>query len=59
MSEHSHEPDTAETSAEPCCAKCESTLIGSTRRSWQGVEGLLIFCTACGAIITWAPVPKK
>lgn len=46
--------------ASPCCPKCEN----ATSISWQtktlnGIEGMLIYCSSCGAIITWVPKPKK
>ena len=39
--------------AKPCCAKCGSENIGTAKKFITGEEGYYVYCTDCGAIITW------
>ena len=45
--------------AEPCCAKCGSLELTSRKTSFQSLWGVLVYCGACGAVVTWAPKPGK
>jgi hypothetical protein len=44
--------------AKACCPKC-----GSTDITWEtktfSVEGVLVYCASCGAIVSWAPKPER
>lgn len=44
--------------AAPNCVKCGSNNITYQDRLFGGIYGVLVYCAACGAIISWAPKPK-
>ncbi len=44
--------------ASPCCSKCGSTNITWQTKTFNGIEGMLIYCSDCGAVIGWVPKPK-
>jgi formate dehydrogenase maturation protein FdhE len=46
-----------QTMATPCCPKCGSTNIANKLKSFYGLQGLYIYCSSCGAIIAWVPIP--
>ena len=42
----------------PCCPKCESTSIGSKKKVFTSVHGVLVYCRECGSILAWGPEPS-
>ena len=44
--------------ATPCCAKCGNKNITWETRTFAGKSGILVYCSSCGAIVSWTPKPK-
>lgn len=42
----------------PRCAECKSTNIAWETKTFSGIAGVLVYCGACGAVISWAPKPE-
>ena len=40
----------------PCCGKCGGNLTWQTI-SFGGIQGILVYCAACGAAVSWVPRP--
>ena len=45
--------------ATPVCAKCGGVNIAAYNRSFNGLSGVMLYCSDCGAIISWAPNPEQ
>lgn len=46
------------TVASPHCPQCQSTSITWSTSTQNGVSGFFVYCSSCGAIITWVPQPR-
>jgi len=46
--------------AKPTCPNggCRSTSIKGKKTTFDRREGMLIYCGACGHVITWAALPR-
>lgn len=41
----------------PCCANCGEIHITFRVQSYGGIDGVLVYCGDCGAIVSWSAKP--
>ncbi len=44
-------------STKPNCPRCKSERIASKVEAYDGRAGVLVYCSECGAIISWSQHP--